>query len=457
MANKQTTKPADKKTNETFDGFISALAKLGAQPGASNMLSQAGYQTGRKYSQQELEAAYRGSWIVGAIIDMVAEDMTREGIEITGLDPDKAAVMQTALIKLKIWKALNDGTKWGRLYGGAAGVVQVDGADLAKPLDKKRIASGGLKGITIYDRYQIQPIPLRIIEDGPQMGLPSFYQIVSGGNKEVHHSRVLRFIGLELPWTQMEAESFWGASVLERMWDRLLTFDTATFSSANLMNLAYIRNINLDGFREVMAMGGKPQENMQAMWAYNALMQSTYGISIIDAKDTFNTHSYSFAGLSDMLVQHGQQLCGAAGISATRMFGMSPAGMNATGESDTRNYYDTIKRLQENRLRDHIQVILECLHQSLFGKPLPAEVSFAFVPLWQMSQTEKATITGQTTTAIVQAVDAGLIPAHVGMAELKQAGETTGVFSNITQEMIDEAEAENTPPPVTGADLIIEG
>ncbi|MBM4312158.1 MAG: DUF1073 domain-containing protein, partial [Deltaproteobacteria bacterium] len=194
MANKQTTKPADKKTNETFDGFISALAKLGAQPGANNMLSQAGYQTGRKYSQQELEAAYRGSWIVGAIIDMVAEDMTREGIEITGLDPDKAAAMQNALGKLKIWKALNDGTKWGRLYGGAAGVVQIDGAELATPLDKKRISGGGLKGITIYDRYQIQPIPLRIIEDGPQMGLPSFYQTVSGGNKEVHHSRVLRFI-----------------------------------------------------------------------------------------------------------------------------------------------------------------------------------------------------------------------------------------------------------------------
>ena len=37
-----------------------------------------------------------------------------------------------------------------------------------------------------------------------------------------------------------------------------------------------------------------------------------------------------------------QVAAGAADIPVTRLLGQSPAGLSATGESDTRNYYDMI-------------------------------------------------------------------------------------------------------------------
>jgi len=66
------------------------------------------------------------------------------------------------------------------------------------------------------------------------------------------------------------------------------------------------------------------------------LYQSNEGMTLMDAKDKFEAHQFSFAGLPDVLLQFGQQISGAIGIPLVRLFGQSPAGLNSTGESDTR-------------------------------------------------------------------------------------------------------------------------
>jgi len=50
------------------------------------------------------------------------------------------------------------------------------------------------------------------------------------------------------------------------------------------------------------------------------VMQSNEGLTLIDAADKFETHTYSFSGLSDVLMQFAQQLSGAC---KSRWFGFS--------------------------------------------------------------------------------------------------------------------------------------
>ncbi|MFX8496860.1 phage portal protein, partial [Acinetobacter baumannii] len=69
------------------------------------------------------------------------------------------------------------------------------------------------------------------------------------------------------------------------------------------------------------------------------LWQSNEGLTLMDAEDTYEAHQYSFAGLDNILMQFGQQIAGALGIPLVRLFGQSPAGFSATGESDLSNYY----------------------------------------------------------------------------------------------------------------------
>ena len=136
----------------------------------------------------------------------------------------------------------------------------------------------------------------------------------------------------------------------------------------------------------------------------------------------------------------------ASGIPLVRLFGQSPAGMNATGESDIRMYYDNIKAQQESTLRTGWQLILQVLWRSVYGKPAPKDLQFEFVPLWQMSALDKATIGKTNTEAIIGAYESGLTSRKTAMQELRESSGDTGLFSNISDEEIDEAGNEDLAP-----------
>lgn len=176
-------------------------------------------------------------------------------------------------------------------------------------------------------------------------------------------------------------------------------------------------------------------------------LQTNEGITLLDKNDLFSSTAYSFAGLSDMLLQFGQQLAGATEIPLVRLFGQSPAGLSATGESDMRMYYDNINARQHAKLKSPWEVLLKVLWASELGKEAPEDMEFHFKPLWQMSATDKATNAKTMTETIVGAYDSGVIDRGTTLKELRDASSDTGVFSNITDEEISEAETEEPPMP----------
>jgi len=441
----------DKATVGTKDGFANLTARMGM--GADNVLSQGTYIFNMlTKNRMQLEAMYRGSWIVGAVVDCVAEDMTRAGITIKGEDdPDKIQQMQASMTRLGIWGALLETIKWGRLYGGSLAVIVIDGQKMETPLDIKTVGKDQFKGLKVYDRWGLQPDLNNMIQEGMDSGLPAYYTVVSDPNSgkvsgmRIHHSRVIRQIGIQLPVWQAIVEQHWGESVIERLHDRLVSFDTATSGAANLIQKAHLRTVQIDKLREVLAAGGKAEENLLTMFHHMRMLQTNEGLTLLDKEDTFAAHSYTFSGLSDMVLQFGQQIAGASGIPLVRLFGQSPSGLNSTGESDLRMYYDNIKAQQESRLREGMMRVLRVLHQSKFGELPPENFDFDFVSLWQTSQKEKGDIAKVVADTVAVAFEKGIIDQPTALKELKQSAEYTGVFSNISEEQI--TEAENTPPP----------
>lgn len=442
---------------ETRDGFANITARMGL--GANNLLSQGTYTFNMLTKNRlQLEAMYRGSWIVGQVVDCVAEDMTRAGITIKGEDdPENMQQMIASLTRLGIWGSQLEAIKWARLYGGSLAVMVIDGQKLETPLNVSTVGKDQFRGLRVFDRWSLQPDLQNIIQDGMDAGLPEFYTIVSDPNsgkvsgQKIHHSRVIRHIGIQLPHWQAIVEQLWGESVIERMYDRLMSFDTATAGAANLVQKAHLRTVQIDGLREVLAAGGKAEENLLTMFHHMRMLQSNEGLTLLDAKDQFAAHTYTFSGLADMVLQFGQQISGATGIPLVRLFGQSPAGLNSTGESDLRMYYDNIKSQQESRLREGMMRILRVLHMSKFGNQAPDNFDFDFVPLWQTSQKEKAEIAKSVTETVAKAVEAGALDTPTAMKELKQSADYTGIFSNITDGQIEDAESEPPPMPVESA------
>lgn len=452
----------------TSDGFENFASRLGVGHGVENALSKGAYIFNLlTRNRVELEAAYRGSWIVGALIDSVAEDMTRAGIDVETQDAkDQVSDVIALTEKLKVWGSLCDNEKWGRLYGGSIGVIQIEGQDMSKPLKLETIAKGQFKGIVVYDRWQVNPVLSDLIDEGPDMGLPAMYQIVSSplqsqspptgkrmlkGIQNVHHSRCIRSIGIKLPFWQAITEMMWGESILERLWDRLIAFDNATMSCASLVDRANLRTVGVENLREVIAAGGAAYEGLISHFEMMREFQTNEGLTVLDKNDTYQSTAYSFAGLSDMLLQFGQQLSGSGTIPLVRLFGQSPAGLNSTGESDMRTYYDGINAKQETSLRNPVDLILRVSWRSTHGTAAPNDLAFTFKPLWQMTPTEKATIAKTNSETIVGVYDSGLTKRSTSLKELRSTGADVGLFGHITDEDIDEADEETDPPP--GEDL----
>ena len=449
-----------KESGKSFvkDGLTNFVAQLGM--GVSAQLTSNYYSFDYlTRNRLELEAAYRTAWFVGAAVDVPAEDMTRAGIEIgTSLPPDDIEALTAAIRDYMLWQRIAETIRWARLFGGCIAVMLIDGQDVSKPLNIDSIAEGQFKGLLVLDRWLVQPSLNNLVtEMGPDLGLPKYYSVVADAQAlatmRIHHSRVLRIDGIQLPYYQRLVENGWGESVIERIHDRLVAYDSGTLGAAQLLYKAYLRTYSVEGLRELVAAGGASLQGLTAQMAFMRQTQSNEGITIVDSTDKFETHTYSFAGISDVLLQLAQQLAGSLQIPLVRLLGQSPAGLNSTGESDLRTYYDGIARQQETQLRRPLTKLMDVLCRSVLGKPAPKGFTFKFNALWQMTATEKATAASTIADAVMKPYEAGIMRADTALKELRQSAEGTGIFSNISDEEI--KEAENLPPP--GSEALEEG
>lgn len=453
---KRSTRKKMIKGAPSLDSFENFATRTGY--GTANLSTGGGYSfTPTSRDRVQLENAYRSSWIVGQVVDAYAEDMTREGIDLLGdLDPDLQEEIHRTARTLQLWPEITNTIKWARLYGGAIAVMMIDGQDTKTPLRLESISKDSLRGMLVLDRWMVQPNFSKLVDiPGPDFGKPEWYDTVadSGGlpAMKIHYTRCIRIEGVDLPYWQRIAENGWGNSVVERLYDRLLAFDSTTQGAAQLVYKAHLRTYKVKGLREIIAIGGKAFEGLVKQIDMIRLYQSNEGMTLMDAEDEFEAHQYTFSGLDNVLLQFGQQIAGATGIPLVRLFGQSPAGLNSTGESDIRTYYDNIKQNQERRLRYGLGKLYGVLYRSVTGNEPPPNFDFEFRPLWQMSDKEKSEIANNVSNAVATAANAGIIDIATGLKELRNSSQVTGVFQSVTDEDI--KAAEEMPPPMLGESL----
>ena len=434
----------------TLDAVTNFVARLGIS--SPNLLSETTYGfTPISRLQQLMEWAYRGSWIVGAAVDVVADDMTRESVQMNSdTPPDDIEELQAAEQEICMWQSVADTVRWSRLYGGALMVHMIDGQDPATPLRVETVGKGGLKGFLVLDRWMVQPtFSDLVVEPGPEYGQPTCYDVVATApfmpRQRIHYSRVMRMDGVGLPFRQRIAENGWGMSVIERLYDRLIAFDSGTMGAAQLLYRAYLRALKVKDFRNFVGSSGEFQEKFFRWLEAVRMLQSNEGLTVIDAEDEFETFSYSFAGIPDILLVLGQQLSGALGIPLVRLFGQAPAGLNSTGDSDWRLYESMIKAAQESRLRRPLTKTYRLLWRSVLGRDPPPQWNFTFRPIRPLTEMEKSEIAQRDADSVKLMHDSGIISTEIALKELKQSSILTGRFTNITEEDIKDAGEQ--PPP----------
>lgn len=431
----------------TMDMLLNQAARLGP---TDNLLSQNRYASDRLTQNFALmDSLYRSDWIVNKIINTVPEDMTKNWIKLNcQVDPDQDNELKRQERKTHVKSQVLEGLKWGRLYGGAAGVIVIDGQEdmLDQPLDLDMVVPDSFRGILIADRWNGVYPSGEIVTDmrDPDFGLPMYYtfgadQTNTAQGVQVHHSRVLRFTGRALPYMERLSESYWGMSEVEHVYEELNKRNTVSANIAQLIFSAHLRILKMEDLGQLLAMGDEQsQRDLYAtLHAQNMLMNSM-SLQVLSKDDDFQTFDYSFSGLSDIYEQFMMDIAGATEIPATKLFGRAPAGMNATGESDLRNYYDTVRQNQEAILRPILEKLYPVICLSAWGA-VPDDLDFEFNPIRDTSDEERASLIQQTASAINSVFQSGIISQQTALKELRQAGKSFGMWTNITDEDIENA------------------
>ena len=336
-------------------------------------------------------------------------------------------------------ESLSDGLKWGRLYGGAVGLILVRGqSDLSKPLDLDMVYPGSFQGLYILDRWQgVNPNMGLMLERGKEV--PSSYSITDGTGHTVARvdaSRVVRFGGRELPRVAREANQYWDESEVEALYNEVVAHDNVSANLAALTFQANVNTIEVKGLQQLLSMS--PADVQRRFWSViqaQAALRSNFGYNVVEQGTKLTNTQYSFTGLSDVYEAMCLNLCGASHYPMTKLFGRSPGGLNSTGESDSRNYYDYVKNQREAKLRPVLEKLLPVLALSAWGQ-VPRGMRVEFPPLWTPTAKEAAEIGKNKAETIMSAFSANLIRQDTAMQELKALSEETGWIGSNTDEEI---------------------
>lgn len=459
----------DQMQSAAMDAFSNPAARIGF--GTMDLLQATDYPLTRlSQNYQLLTSLYRDNWIVQNIVGTIPDDMIRKWYEInSGIAPDYIDELRKLERKTQLRKRLQMGMYWGRLYGGAVGVILIKGhEDLSQPLEIGAIMPGAFLGLQILDRWSGVFPEGDLVKDpeNPDFGLPEYYTMRDDENGQimvrVHHSRVVRFIGRELPWLEQVTENYWGESEIESVYNEVTKRDNVSGNIAALTFRANINYLEAEGLDMLLGIGNS--EMQRRFWntlQAQAIMESNFGTRVINKGDQMHNVQYTFTGLADVYDRIMMDVAGAARTPVTKLFGRSPAGMNATGESDMQNYYDYIDGLRETMLRNVIERLLPVMAMSAWGM-IPDDLQIDFPPMSTPDAREVAEIAERKAGAIVAVYQNDLIDASTAMQELQTLEPDTGLFGKITDEAIENAKGQTytssklMPDPFAGITTAVE-
>ena len=426
------------------DAFSNPGARTGF--GQMNLVNMTEYPLTRLTQNWELlTSLYRSSWIVQRVCSVIPEDaITDLHVEAQEFDNDASSKIDLVLTQTKVRKKLIDAIKWARLYGGSACIIMVDGdeEDLSQPLKVKDILPGSFRGLFVVDRWSGIYPSFELVDDeaSPDFGLPKYYDVrdESGVIKyTVHHSRVIRFVGVEMPYYEAIAEQQWGTSAIESMYDDLVRRDNVTHNIANLTFKACLSVYEIENLDQIFASASsQAQKRMYSMIEAMSILESNLGVKLINKGDSVQQLQYGFGGLPDVLDGAMLDVSGATAIPATRLFGRAPAGMNATGESDERNYRATLEQQRATHVVPALEKLCPIVCMSALGE-VPEGAEFKLPPLDEMTPGEKADVIDKQTAYLERLFQANVLPAESLLEGVRNAQLQMGVTTTITDENVD--------------------
>ena len=450
----------------------------------------------------EITALANGNDLAAKLIEKRPDEMFRRGYE---LEPVKTGDKKNSGVTASDLKELLDyaneelefdarfkqSIKYGRQYGGSLLVMAIDDGRMPwQPVDENNIKS--IRALNQIDRRfaYVQSYYSDYLR--PKYGQARTYLISNGvatsalrddddegefymqktsprtlqnngfSILNVHESRVLRFSGVETDVITRQQLAGWSWSQLQRPYEVLRQTDSCFDSLCYLISDASQAVMKLKGLFRAMESGNKQalEQRMKTLEMTRSVMR---GIALdAGGEEDFTRVATPLTGIPDSIDRMMQRCAAAFDMPLTELFGMSPAGLNATGESDRIKWYATISSDQQNFLSPQqlrvLRLIMLAKDSPMRGRAVPIKIHYH--PLYSPTDDEvaKTRLANAQRDAVYIEMGGPVTPDVVALT-------LTDIYSSLNPEDIEADMAakvafdphENDPINSAGAQALAEG
>lgn len=382
-----------------YDGLVNVVSGLGT---SKSKRAHNQFTYGILGDWAALDAAYQTNWLARQIVDVPAEDMTREWRTIKSDGADEVRAEEDRLL---LPSSCSEAVSWARLYGGA-GILMITGQPLDKPLNLNKIKRGSLERLVVFDRFDMNPQSLNTTNILAANYLQPEFYTVNGGAQQIHWSHFARFNGAKLPRRQRAQTQGWGDSELRKCLDDIMDIVASKDGIAELMQEANVDIIKRDNLSNELASG--EDDAIVARYTLFSQMKSVVQMALLDGSESYDRKTLDLGGVAPVLDLFMTWISGAADIPVTRLFGTSAKGLNATGEGDMTNYYNSISSKRMVQLDPGLRALDEVMVRSALGE-WPEDFNYQWNPLRQPDMAQIAAANKAAAETDLIYLDAGVI------------------------------------------------
>lgn len=402
--------------------FADGLANLFSRLGTGADRNTRSFYYAHEIGQEQLEAAYRSSWLTRKVHDLVPFEMTRAG-RLWKADKEQIETLEAYEKRLALWHKLREALTVARLHGGAAIVL---GVRQGMPDQALRVAALGretLRYAVVLSRHQLTaPMGMDRDPESDFFGQPLMWEMKAprGNPVRIHPSRVITFHGSPLPQGSLaisEIDRFWGDPLLVSIKSAIDNAETVQAAVATLLHEMKQDVISIPGLTEKIATQ-EHQDLLAARIEAAQQMKSMFNTLLIDggkggeAKEggeTWETRQLSFANYPELMDRFMGVVAGAADIPVTRLLGQSPGGLQSTGKGEQVDFNRMIAAKQDADLGPGLLRLDEILMRSALGSR-PDEIYSDFAPLDELDANAASEIEKREAETVQIYATSGLLP-----------------------------------------------
>lgn len=309
----------------------------------------------RGVTDEYMRSLWRGDDVIGRIVEDLPDEAWRRSVTFTlgskeGDDKEEAAALAGEWEDIGADTALKECGYRERALGGGAILPIIEGSvgQLDEPLDDYMDRIGKIVALHVFEPREMQPDSWYTKLSDPKFRQPQTWRVtpLSGATGRamvgdiIHESRMIIMPGIRVsPQPLIGTRLGWGDSVTLRVLEVCASFGLSWGSAAKILADFDHGIYQLDQLDEILAENGGEDELDRRLAAMDR-RKSSLRAAVIGKNDTFTRAASSLAGYSDLLIQLAFRVSAAAKMPASRLFGMAPQGMNATGEYDQSSWYD---------------------------------------------------------------------------------------------------------------------